>query len=173
MARIQKELFSSSWTFSNFSSLSQTMMRPWNRKHKFTKKKLCEKKIISAPFVETDIDLKPMDISNELTGTEKEQLTNLIQRYRKLFPKKGKRIGYTNSTAHWIEIGDVKPVHCSPYRTSLKEQKFIKRAVEKLLKADIIEPSYSSCSSPLLLILKGPDEWRVVNDYRLLDKKNS
>lgn len=39
-----------------------------------------------------------------------------------------------------------------------------------MLEADIIEPSYSSWNSSLLLISIRPDDSRVVNDYRLLNK---
>lgn len=75
---------------------------------------------------------------------------NLIKRYRELFPKTGKRIGCTSLTAHVIETGNAEPVHCPPYRTSLKKQELFQREVEKSLKADIVEPSFSCWSSPFL-----------------------
>lgn len=112
-------------------------------------------KNISGPFVDTNINFKTLDSSNELNDTEKEQLTNLITRYQELFSQKGGRIGCTNLTALVIENGDAKSVHCSPYRTLLKEQELIQREVEKC-KAGIIEPSDSCWSGPLVLISKDP-----------------
>lgn len=76
----------------------------------------------------------------------------------------------TKLTAHVIETGDATPVDCPPYRTSSNEQELFDRDVEKLLAAGSIEPSYFSRSSPLLLMPKGPNEWRVINYYRLLNK---
>lgn len=48
------------------------------------------RKIIFATLVETNTGFKILNNSNELTDTEKEQLTNLIKRYRELFLEKGK-----------------------------------------------------------------------------------
>lgn len=96
------------------------------------KGEVLREKNIYDPFDETDIDLQTLDISSNLTDTEREQLATLIKRYRELFPKMGKRIGCTNSTAHVIETGDAKPVLCLPYKTSLKEQGLFQREVLKI-----------------------------------------
>lgn len=73
-------------------------------------------------------------------------------------------------TEHAINTSTEKPVHCAPYRASFKQQEIIQREVENDLKLGTIEPSFLSWSTCLLLIPKGKDEFRTVNDYRLLNK---
>lgn len=53
---------------------------PIREKAKTYEENVSRGKIMSAPFVETNLDFKPLDISYELIDTEKERLTNLIKR---------------------------------------------------------------------------------------------
>ena len=51
----------------------------------------------------------------------------------------------------------------------------IERQIQKMLDEDIIEPSVSSYNSPILVVRKKSEDsdkkWRVVVDYRQLNKK--
>lgn len=95
---------------------------PMKKKAKSHEKAVLQKKIISVPSVEGNLEFKTLDIRDELTNTGEEQLTNVIKRYRQLFPKKSKWISCMNLTAHVIRTGDAIAVHCSSYKTFSKKQ---------------------------------------------------
>jgi hypothetical protein len=69
-----------------------------------------------------------------------------------------------------IQLIDKTPVFRRAYRKSKKEEEIIEEEVQKLLKANIIRPSNSAYSSPILLVKKSSGEWRVVIDFRELNK---
>lgn len=66
------------------------------------------------------------------------------------------------------------PVYVRNYRLPKTQKDEIDRQVSKLLEDDLIEPSTSSCNSPLILVpkksLNGEKKWRMCVDYRMLNK---
>ena len=53
---------------------------------------------------------------------------------------------------HHIETGDWQPISCLPRRVSLKERKPIQACVDEMLQVDVIEPSNSPWSVPMLMV---------------------
>ena len=52
----------------------------------------------------------------------------------------------------------------------MKQKEIIDQEIDKMLKDDIIEPSDSPWSSPVLLCLKKDQTWRFCIDYRALNQ---
>ena len=69
-----------------------------------------------------------------------------------------------------IKLIDETPIFQYPYRKSIAEREEIKLEIAKMLKANIIRPSCSPYSSPVLLINKPGGTKRFCVDYRKLNK---
>ncbi|XP_078160175.1 uncharacterized protein LOC144555649 [Carex rostrata] len=65
---------------------------------------------------------------------------------------------------------DSKPVNLRPYRFSHYQKLEIDKIVEELLKNSFIQPSCSPYSSPILLVKKKDNSWRMCVDYRKLNE---
>jgi hypothetical protein len=57
-----------------------------------------------------------------------------------------------------------------PYRYPYSQKSEIERMVEEMLEADIIIPSQSSYSAPVVMVLKKEGSWCMCPDYRELNK---
>ena len=103
-------------------------------------------------------------------------LEGLLQEFNDLFATRDIDLGCTHNVTLKIDTGDHPPIKQKPYRTPFALRPELERQIEELLKADIIRPSNSPWSSPMMLIPKGTTEKRLVIDYRRLNQtivKNS
>lgn len=62
-----------------------------------------------------------------------------------------------------------KPVNIHPYFSTLEQKNEIEAQVRELLKAGLIVPSASLFSSPVLLVCKKDQTWRMCVDFRHLN----
>ena len=58
------------------------------------------------------------------------------------------------------------PINCNPYRVSHKEREVVREHVKSMLESDVIEPSNSPWSSPVVLAPKADGSLRFYIDYR-------
>ncbi|XP_078157488.1 uncharacterized protein LOC144553264 [Carex rostrata] len=65
---------------------------------------------------------------------------------------------------------DSKPINLRPYRFSHYQKLEIDKIIEELLKNSFIQPSCSPYSSPILLVKKKDNSWRMCVDYRKLNE---
>ena len=98
---------------------------------------------------------------------KREELTNLIYKYVKLFPDVPSR---TNILQHDVDVGSVKPIKQHPYRMNPEKREYLKKEVQYLLDNDLIEHSTSSWSSPCVLIPKPDGSYRLCTDYRKVNE---
>lgn len=114
---------------------------------------------------------------NYLKGQEKSTIESICKKYADIFHMNGDKLSFTNICQQTIEVKpNVAPVYVKPYRLPYSQKEEIHRQVDAMLKDDIIEETVSEWSSPLLLVPKKSDAdgkklWRVVIDYRLLNKQ--
>ena len=74
--------------------------------------------------------------------------------------------GRTSVILHDVDVGNATPIKQHPYRVYPKKQEIIKKEVEYMLKNDLIEPSNSEWSSPVVLVGKPDGSHRLCVDYR-------
>ncbi|GBL71635.1 hypothetical protein AVEN_81965-1, partial [Araneus ventricosus] len=107
----------------------------------------------------------------ELTSFVKEELLHLLEEFGDIFDiNKKSRKCRCNAVKHRIETSDNVPIKQIPYRTSATERRAIENEVQRMLKEDVIQPSDSPWSSPVVLVKKKNGEWHFCVDYRRLNK---
>lgn len=74
--------------------------------------------------------------------------------------------GRTHLIEHDIELGDAKPIKQRFYRVNADKLKHLDAEVSYLLENGLAEPSFSSWSSPCLLVPKADGTLRFCTDYR-------
>ena len=115
-------------------------------------------------------DPPAVDLSQaDLNDTQKASLWQLLLEYRSIFANHISELGLANVPPHVIDVGDARPVHRYPYRVSRARQEIIAKEIQTLLDNDIIEPSNSPWSSPILIVFKKSGEPRPVIDFRAVN----
>ena len=118
-----------------------------------------------------------IDLSNSnLNDTQKEQLLDVLAKYREAFSLKGE-LGNCNLLKHEIPLKpDTRPIYQRPYRYSMFANDEARKHVSGLLEKGVIEPSTSPWSSPICIVTKprssptAPIETRMTIDYRKLNE---
>lgn len=92
-----------------------------------------------------------------------------LLRYGSLFAKINNDLGKPNIVKHKIDTGDARPikqpVRCAPAHLS----KDIERNIDEILEYNIIVPSKSQWTSPIVLVKKKDNSYRFSVDYRRLN----
>ena len=97
-------------------------------------------------------------------------IKNLLEKYNDLFAKDNYDLGRTSVIKHSIKIENENPVKQRAYRVSKKEEDFIKHELKNMIDNDIVRPSKSPWSSPVVLVKKKNGQLRFCVDYRKLNK---
>ncbi|KAL4560839.1 hypothetical protein LXL04_032994 [Taraxacum kok-saghyz] len=95
---------------------------------------------------------------------------SIIHKYNTVF-EEPKTLPPHRSQDHAIPLlPNSTPPNIRPYRYPHSQKTEIERQVTEFLAADFIRPSNSPFSSPILLVKKKDDTWRMCVDYRALNK---
>lgn len=105
----------------------------------------------------------------------KQQLLKLCNKYNDIFALKTDSLTCNNFYEQKINLTDSSPVYIKNYRTPESQREETSKQIDKMLTDKIIEPSVSPYNSPILLVPKksaaGDQKWRLVVDFRQLNKK--
>jgi hypothetical protein len=96
------------------------------------------------------------------------RLDQLVQNFPKLFSDQ-------LDTVKWmvcqLDLTDDVPVRSRPYQCSPPRLLALRQIVQELLDKGVVKKSYSQCASPAFLVSKPQGGYRMVIDYRRLNKK--
>lgn len=127
--------------------------------------------VSSAASVPTTLDeLGVCYQSTNLSPEENVRLKALLETNVDIFSKSLSDLTATTYIEHTIHTDScTTPIRQRAYRASPSAKKEIDSQIEKMLKANIIEPSCSMWSSPVVLVRKRNGEIRMCVDYRKLN----
>lgn len=100
-----------------------------------------------------------------------EFLQSLLLRFKQVF-EMPKGLPPKRNHEHAIVLKEgSNPVSVRPYRYPQFQKDEIEKLIQEMLDAEIIRPSYSPFSSPVLLVKKKDGSWRFCVDYRAIKKE--
>ncbi|GFW24739.1 retrovirus-related Pol polyprotein from transposon 17.6 [Trichonephila clavipes] len=98
---------------------------------------------------------------------QKEKLNFLLESFQNVFEPGGEA---TYILEHHINTGNSPPISVPPYRMSPVKKEILGKEIEDLLEKDIIEECESPYGSPVVLIPKPNNQFRLCIDYRKLNE---
>ena len=113
------------------------------------------------------VKLEDADIKEET----REKFEEMCDRHPEAFSKNNKDIGRTTLIEMEIDMGDSLPVAENPYTLPLKHHEWVRKEIEMLEKAGVIERSLLPWASPVIVVPKKsasdePPRRRLCVDYR-------
>ncbi|XP_068213380.1 uncharacterized protein [Palaemon carinicauda] len=100
---------------------------------------------------------------DHLEVTQKRDIINLICFFPEIFRSSP---GRTRLLQHDVDVGSASPVKQSPYRLNPVKRDIVEEEIKYMLKHDLIQPSISPWSSPIVLVKKSDGKYRMCVDYR-------
>ena len=109
---------------------------------------------------------------SDLTVQQRHELLELVQKYNSVFAENFAQMGRSDKVQHVVRLKDPHqvPIKQRAYRYGPKQREFINESIDQMLEYDIIEPSYSSWSSPLVVVFKKCGKMRFCVDLRKVNQ---
>lgn len=122
------------------------------------------------PRVEPILD-KDICVGPTVKEDEKFSLLQLLNTYRMCSAKTDFELGCTSYIEmDIVEKSNCEPVQCKPYKASAEQREIMRGIVKGWKAAGLVKETNSSYASPCLLVQKADGTWRLVVDYRRLNK---
>ena len=126
--------------------------------------------IPAAPIPGHVIDLYQRACANCATTSECQQVAALLQDYSDVFSSGDHDVGLTSLVTHSIPVeAGTQPIRQPPRRLGVEKDKEVDKQVTELLESGKIEPADGAWSSPVVLVRKKDNSWRLCIDYRRLN----
>ena len=108
---------------------------------------------------------------SDLTTDQKHSLLQFIDQNRKVFATNLSDLGSTTVYQHKIETRDEIPVRSRHYRLSKDMKDLVKKEIDEMLKHNIIEPSTTEWTSPIVMVKKKTGGYRMAAHLRQLNNQ--
>jgi len=118
--------------------------------------------------------------NDNLSADQMQQLVNLLFDYKEVFCSDVEQLPLSNLPPVEIKLTDYTPIRSKRYPLSHQHEILLDNYIQSMLKANIIRPSHSSWSSPVLVIKKSnydpeqplnPKAARIVVDLRKVNSR--
>ena len=103
--------------------------------------------------------------SSALSPSQKQSLRELLNNYSDLFVSTDGQLGRTNMVKHHIRTSG-EPIRQPMHRLPEALKNTVDSQVQNMLQNDVIQPSHSPWSSPIVMVKKKDGTWRFCVDYR-------
>ena len=104
--------------------------------------------------------------ADDLTKSEGETLFSLLLSFEDVFATDSGDLGHATVVKHTIDTGSAQPIRQPPRRLPPHRREQARELIGDMLKKDIIQPSISPWSSPVVLVKKKDNSLRFCVDYR-------
>ena len=104
-----------------------------------------------------------------LNENQHHQLHDLLTTNADLFAQSLADLEQSNVEEHVIITEDVPPIKKWAYKTAPKENDFIKNEIDEMLEQDLIQPSTSPWSFPVVVVKKKNGKFRFCVNYKPLN----
>ncbi|XP_062599575.1 uncharacterized protein LOC134261133 [Saccostrea cucullata] len=111
-------------------------------------------------------DTKGVDINPELLPEDRKKVTSLLDQFTDVLSDNP---GYTHLIEHDIKINSSQPIRVKSYAIPFAMRAIADKEVEKMLELNVIEPSESPFSSPVVLVKKKDDTFPFCVDFRAIN----
>ena len=98
------------------------------------------------------------------------QAAELLEKYNQVFAQDEYDLGRFNRWCHKVDTGDHLPIKAKPRQLSQDKRTALEEILEEMQKTGLIRPSRSDWASAILLVLKKNGAYRLVIDFRELNK---
>ena len=151
---------------SNCSMLEQQFAAPGTEFDRKSPNEMIDKTLeqqFAAPGTSFNIDSK-------LQSGEREVLNTLLLEYNDIFSKDPSDIGRTDLVRHGINTGNEAAIKQNPRRIPLHKKNEVKELIHDMLEREVIRPSSSPWSSPIVLVKKKDNSTRFCVDFRKVNE---
>ena len=100
-----------------------------------------------------------------LNNQQKDVVEQIVYNFRASFAKGDTELGLTNLAEPNIDTSDNAPIKLPAYKTILAKLAEIKKQVQQMLNVDIIQPSKSDWSAPVVSVRKKDGTSRFCTDF--------
>jgi len=105
-----------------------------------------------------------------VSGRDYGKLMECLLENRDVISIKGENLGFTDCYEFKVQLVEgTRPIYVHPYRIPQSQKEIVEQHVQEMLEKDIIEPSNSPWSAPVLLVKKKDGSLRFCVDYRRLN----
>ena len=94
----------------------------------------------------------------------------LLREFRDVFAMNDNELGQTHLVQHEIDTGDTLPIKLAPHRLAPGKITVVKKEIEDMLARNIIRPSNSPYSAPIVLVTKKDGSNRMCTDFGRLNE---
>jgi hypothetical protein len=114
--------------------------------------------------------LDQLDLSHAtLSEAEKRRMKDFLQQYQDVFAVSSADLGCYPGVQHEIKTGDHPPICQRPYRVPSAYKAEVEKQMEEMMDSQVVEPSSSPWSSPLVIVPKKDGALRLCCDFRKLN----
>ena len=109
---------------------------------------------------------------SQLSKDQQFKVKEMFERHNKVFSRNSNDLGYCDKIQHKIILtANAQPFRRAYGSMSFDKRKAMKKIVEDLEKSNLVEPTHSYWAAPSILVKKKDGSYRLVVDYRGLNKQ--